>query len=230
MSHFNTAVFTRYPGEMEGLLAPFDENVDSDSPYAEFIEDEDGDLDAKAGKKGYWVNPNARFDCWTIGGRWRGMLKLKPERIGKGKYGTDSPFNKAEPGDPERCDEARVNYCDFSPDEDARQKATRFWEVCVEGQPLHDDERQDDFVSFYKPEYFIQRYGSKETYVDWATSFLTYAFVTADGEFVSTGRMGWWGMDDATRESIEAYRKQFAAYLAKAQEESMFIDIVDMHI
>jgi hypothetical protein len=42
--------------------------------------------------------------------------------------------------------------------------------------------------------------------------------------------MGWWGMDDATRESIEAYRKQFAAYLAKAQEESMFIDIVDMHI
>jgi hypothetical protein len=61
------------------MLAPFDECVDSDSPYAEFTEDEDGELDEATGKRGYWSNPNARFDWFDRGGRWRGYLRLKPD-------------------------------------------------------------------------------------------------------------------------------------------------------
>lgn len=33
------------------------------------------------------------------------------------------------------------------------------------------------------------------------SDFSTYAFITADGEWHETGRMGWFGMDDATRSS-----------------------------
>ena len=43
MSHFTVAVFSKTPGDVEGLLAPFIEQVDADSPYAEFVEDEDCD-------------------------------------------------------------------------------------------------------------------------------------------------------------------------------------------
>lgn len=33
--------------------------------------------DEKTGKFGYWENPNAKWDWWSIGGRWREMLRIK---------------------------------------------------------------------------------------------------------------------------------------------------------
>ena len=64
MSHFSVAVFSRTPGDVEELLAPFIEQVDADSPYAEFVESTDCDFDEDAKAKGYWRNPNARWDWW----------------------------------------------------------------------------------------------------------------------------------------------------------------------
>lgn len=34
--------------------------------------------DPKTGKFGYWENPSAKWDWYQIGGRWSGLLKLKP--------------------------------------------------------------------------------------------------------------------------------------------------------
>jgi len=194
----------------------------------EFVEDEDGDFNEAVGKKGYWTNPNARYDWYELGGRWRGLLKLKPGCTGT--YGLPSPFDKKILLDPTRCDQALVNDCDFTPNEEARQRAARFWEVVVEKQPLREDENSDNFTSFYSEKYFQERYGTKEAYADWAASFQTYAFLTVDGEFVSTATMGWFGCDDATAEAVEAYRKRFAAYLAEAQEQGLFISVYDFHI
>ena len=42
--------------------------------------------------------------------------------------------------------------------------------------------------------------------------------------------MGWWGMDDATAESREAFRESFEAFLKEAQEQNLLITIVDCHI
>ena len=80
MSHFNTAVFTRYPGELEGLLAPFDENVDSDSPYAEFVEDEDGELDAETGKLVWVAGTLTQDDGATLLCQWHGLLRKVPRK------------------------------------------------------------------------------------------------------------------------------------------------------
>ena len=41
MSHFNVAVFSHTPDEVDTLLAPFIEQVEPYSPYAVFEEDED---------------------------------------------------------------------------------------------------------------------------------------------------------------------------------------------
>ena len=54
--------------------------------------------------------------------------------------------------------------------------------------------------------------------------------VTPDGEWHETGRMGWWGMDDATAESREAFRESFEAFLKEAQKQNLLITIVDCHI
>ena len=62
------------------------------------------------------------------------------------------------------------------------------------------------------------------------SAFSTYAFVTAEGEWHEQGRMGWFGMDDATNESICQYEEKFQSYLQEAREKGLAITIVDCHI
>ena len=52
MSHFSVAVFSRTPGDVEALLAPFNEQVAPGGPYAVFVRDESGQLDEKGQAKG----------------------------------------------------------------------------------------------------------------------------------------------------------------------------------
>ena len=215
MSHYTVAVFTHTEDEVDELLAPFNEVVEAGSPYAEFKEDEDSDVDLVTGKKGYWFNPNARWDWYSIGGRWAGQLKLKKvEDAGNGI---------------ECCDTARVRDCDFSPDEKDYREAIRCWEIAVEGSPMTEEERKK-YVLMYKGEYYVEQYGTKENYARHMSDFSTYAFITADGEWHETGQMGWFGMDDATRSSRETYREAFDAYLEEARKQDLLITIVDCHI
>ena len=228
MSHFNVAVFTRKPDDLPKLLDPFNEDVDVDSPYAEFEEDEDGELNEALGKRGYWHNPNAKYDYWVCGGRWRGQLKLKDGRTGA--YGEASWMNKNAVVDVTRCDMALVSDCDLTDDPEAYEQALRAWEILVEGAPLRDSEKETDFLRLYKPEYYIRQYGTKENYAHSLSMFHTFAFVTADGDWHETGAMGWFGVDSSTVESRTAYQEQFAEYLKEAEKQGLYIAIVDMHI
>ena len=155
MSHFLVAVFSKMPGYVEALLAPFEEQVDPDSPYAEFVENEECDLDKTVGAGGYWHNPNARWDWWEIGGRWRGLLRLLP-----GKSGYRAPVDRWSKGfdyPADRCDGARVADCDFSPDTSRVARLQREWEVLVEGAAQREGE---DFISIWKPEYYLRGQGN----------------------------------------------------------------------
>ena len=209
MSHFSVAVFTRDDDNVESLLEPFNECIQPGSEYSEFIEDDDCEYDETAGKHGYWTNPEAKWDWYEIGGRWQGSLTLKD--------GTTS-------------DTAAVEDCVFKRDKKAYRKALRFWEVYVEHSPLNDGESMNDFDAWYKPEYYIEQYKNKETYADYVSMFMTYAFLTPEGEWFETGQMGWFGMDDATAESRSDYKTAFRNYLEKAKSENMTITIVDCHI
>lgn len=225
MSHFSVAVFSKTPGDVEALLAPYIEQVDANSPYAEFVEDSRYDVDDDAETNGYWHNPNARWDWWEVGGRWRGMLQLRP-----GKGGYVAPLDRWSSGfayPPHRCDAALVTDCDFSPNEERIRQAARIWEMTVEGNPLCKDEK---ILSLVNPKYLLERYGDKETYIRRESAFCTYAFITAEGEWHEQGRMGWFGLDDATNESITRYEEAFQAYLEKARREGLAITIVDCHI
>ena len=228
MSHFNVAVFTRKPDDLPALLDPFNEDVDATSPYAAFEEDEDGELNEALGKRGYWHNPNAKWDWWLLGGRWRGQLKLKEGRTGA--YGETSWMNKDTPVDVTRCDMALVSDCDLTDDPEAYEQALRAWEILVEGAPLRAGENETDFLRLYKPEYYIRQYGTKENYAHSLSMFHTFAFVSADGEWHETGAMGWFGIDSSTVESRESYQAQFAKYLKEAEKQGLYISIVDMHV
>lgn len=234
MSHFNVAVFSHTPDEVDALLAPFIEQVEPYSPYAVFEEDEDYEVDTATGKPGRWYNPNARWDWYCVGGRWRGQLKLLEGKTGR--YGSDCTSDEQEmlPNlqrcfQPRRCDSARVQDCDFSQDQEAYKKAIRFWEVAVEGKPRTAEEK-DAFFGIFLPKYYIQQYGTRENYAKHQSIFLPYAYLTPDGEWHETGRMGWWGLDDATAESREKFRESFETFLEEAKAQNLLITIVDCHI
>ena len=227
MSHFTVAVFSHSIDEIDELLAPYNEVVDADSTFAEFVEDDDGKFDETFQKKGYWHNPDARWDWYTIGGRWRGHLKLLPGK--SGTYGPGYTEEERKNLDPGRCDSALVSDCDLSRDEAAYQRALRFWEVAVEKKPMTEEEKKQ-FIVIYNDKYYRERYSSKESFAEHESAFSTYAFLTADGEWHETGHMGWWGVDNATQESLECYMKEFQAYLTEAREKGLLLTIVDCHI
>lgn len=85
MSHFTVLVTADNRPDLEAKLLPYHEHgwgadVD-DRAYLVFKSTGPGDpeeWDEKQGDYGYWYNPNAKWDWWTVGGRWSGLLHLKP--------------------------------------------------------------------------------------------------------------------------------------------------------
>lgn len=226
MSHFSVAVFSQDMNDVADLLAPFIEQVEPSSPYAEFVKNDRADYDETAKAKGYWHNPNAKWDWYEIGGRWRGMLRLLPGR--KGYRAPLDEWTKDFVYPENACDGALVKDCDFSGDSAAYAKALRRWEVVVEGAKARDSD--EEFLNLWKPEYYLERYGTKEAYARHESAFSTYAFISADGEWHAQGRMGWFGFDDATKESMAAHEQAFEAYLEEAKRQGLMIVIVDCHI
>ena len=224
MSHFTVAVFTKRgtEEEIEKLLAPYDEQTE-DTRYLEFEPDEDGDYEVN-GVKGYYSNPHAKWDWWVIGGRWRGLLNLKPRK--EGTLGEPGWTNEGKPDVPGTCDVAKVRDVDFTPDMDAYKKSLRFWELIVEKKPLRDGEEMPD--NWYRVEYYEQQFGTKENFAMSKASFGTYAFVSSDGEWHGEATMGWWGMDDNTKDKREKLMTDLCHYIMNHPDE--YIAIVDCHI
>lgn len=225
MSHFVTAVFARKPEDVHDLMAPYNESVDHTSPYAVFKENEECEVDQTTGKRGYWHNPNARWDYWMPGGGWSTYLRLLPGKKGWQHIEGQKPALITGPG---RCDQALACDCDTSMDEKEYKDALRAWERLVEGSPAIEGEKP--LLQLWKPEYYLNRYGSKENYAKNMASLLPYAFVTEYGVWHEMGHMGWFGFDDATFESISQYTAEFEAQLEQAKQQGMHIIILDCHI
>lgn len=87
MSHFTVLVIG---DNVDEQLAPFDENLE-----VEFQEGEDGE-------EGYYCNPRAKWDWYSIGGRWTGYFKLKAHaEVVVGEPGVFG--RKADPGWGDQC-------------------------------------------------------------------------------------------------------------------------------
>lgn len=144
MSHFNVAVFSHTPDEVDVLLEPFNEQVGFGSPYGVYEKYDENDT---SGEQGRWYNPNARWDWYCVGGRWAGQLKLLEGKTGR--YGSDYTPDEEGKLPKGRCDSAHVLDCDFSQDQEAYRKALRFWEVAVEGKPRTPEEKDACGLCFH---------------------------------------------------------------------------------
>lgn len=78
--------------------------------FDEYITDWYGyEKDQETGLYGYWENPNAKWDWYSLGGRWSGMIKLKYGASGvvgcSGVFGNETGIDQAKIKDIANLDE-----------------------------------------------------------------------------------------------------------------------------
>lgn len=238
MSHFSVAVFS-HDGDYDSLLYPYSEQdealfrpdiayVNSDeleAGYQEWLEKRKTDefsqkhsyenaeewargwhgyRQFESGAWGYMNNPDAKWDWYQEGGRFDG-LPLKP--------------NAGENDEP-----IRVRDLDLSKDQAAYDRAIEFWEAYVERG------EQCGKFQLYRPEYYIETYGTKERYAQNMAFKTPFAFVTPDGEWHERGRMGWFGVNTANKDSISAYNNEYFGFVTDKKNAGCIVNFIDCHI
>lgn len=236
MSHFLVGVFSHDTEDVDELLAPYNEHDESycelipaseeaqreareayenrDDPnesFDDFIWSHDGLQENENGELCYLSNPNAKWDWYDAdGGRWArcGMYRLKAGE------------------EPDEFNRVTVSQMDFSLDMDKYHQAEVFWdEYVIGGNPSGDKYPHQ----FYCPEYYLDRYGTKEKYAEYyADVQRPYAFITPDGTWHETGSMGWFGIDSTDRQTMDAYEAAWKQ--AVAQYQDCYLTYVDCHI
>lgn len=154
-------------------------------------------------------NPKSKWDWWTIGGRWSGLIKTK---------------------DGDTVDECRIGEMDLTPNQDVYNHALRFWDVYVDKKPLKPGETEEQYNTFYRESYFKDRYLDCETYAKCQASFMTRAVVTPDGEWHEAGEMGWFGCSSETDEEWRGWAKNYQKTYIESADPDLIITIVDCHI
>jgi len=161
MSHFTVLIrasnklVEEYGGIEEAaakILAPYQENNMGDCPqeYLQFYPAEKEYEDeykpcGPNGERGYWENPNARWDWWQLGGRWQGSFRLK-ECAESGIKG--SPGVMCDPiKDPYLTDAAQKKDIDFEGmDLEVQGKIDKWWMKYLEFKKNNEKEEGIDMI------------------------------------------------------------------------------------
>lgn len=201
--------------------------------YRKYWEDDDTKFDEEGNELSTY-NPNSKWDWYSLGGRWCGSMKLKEncEGIKESEPSLMSLMMEGPSafGENNRTDFAQFKDVDLEyPEGDDAEKLARFWEINVEGSPKTLEEEQDSFYeAWYKPEYYLEEYGDKETYIYDQTHFRTYA-VLYKGEWFEPGEMGWFGCSSADSNGYKEYREVFKKIISELKPDD-YLAVVDCHI
>ena len=203
------------------MKAYIDAETDEELYQAEFDEDEQYD---EEGNELSTYNPNSKWDWYSIGGRWKGILKAKAGEVGEISliYPIETPKG--------RYSSAKVKDIDFTPDKAKYEKRIRFWEVSVEGSPLRPGENKRDFDGFYNKEWYQARYKNKEEYAERECAFTTFAVLMPDGTWYEKGQMGWWGFSGESHEEAYNWDKHYKENFIDKADPEWTLTIVDCHI
>lgn len=164
------------------------------------------------GRYGYESNPNAQWDWYVVGGRWKGSIPLK-----SGGF----------------VDSAKKSDIDIEAlrvDIEVYRDSIRLWELIVEEQEvLTPDDRIITEGNWYGKDYFLKEYKDKDSYAKAMSYFGTYA-VVMDGVWYSKGKMGWFGMSDENKEEATAWSDNFFKNFIEDLPEDAYVTLVDCHI
>ena len=171
--------------------------------FEEYMHDWCGEeKDEETGCYGYWENPNAHWDWYQFGGRWKDFLKAK---------------------DGTHCSCGNISELDFSFDEEEAELARKRWKQAVDGI----DQELDCWL--WDKQWYEKFYGDIETYAKCEGTFYVRSVITPDGEWHTMGEMGWFGVSFETPEEKRAWIDGFEEnFILPYEDRHVFI--VDCHI
>jgi|GEM_PF-1585060 hypothetical protein len=200
------------------------------------------------------TNPQAKWDWWTIGGRWTGFFKLR-----RGKTGTTGrPGVMGDQAKPGYVDQVRKGDIDLAGmQRRAVSQATRRYDAfakAIKGLPWPEtfeqirgryaeadiDPARDEYwhqpvllamkkvkaISWLDPFDFGQ---DRAAYIARAkrSALSTHALVK-EGQWFEKGQMGWWGVVH-NEQDRDAWNEQFMALVESLPDDTLFT-VVDCHI
>lgn len=183
---------------------------------------------------GYWENPNEKWEWYQIGGRFAGKIKVKYENQDI-QYDSISTFLAQNPYNNENVsiknvDCARIKDIIIFSQKDYIE-AIRFWELYIEKQePKNEKEKDMIKECFYKKEYYLNKYKTKEKYAYCQSQFSTWAVITKDGKWHEPGTMGVCATSSATLEEELAFEENYKKLVFDNAEEDDYLTVVDCHI
>lgn len=209
--------------------------------------------DEKTGLYGYWSNPNAKWDWYTIGGRWSGYFK--PKSGSTGSLGKPGVFNnKPEEG---WVDQLAYGDIDFDGMKlyDACKAHERYdkFEAILQGREIPSwtriREKYVDNIDAARSEYnnhpvikdfneaqfyyfsidLEDEYGAgREAYIKKCTNRTAVPYaVLKDGKWYQKGEMGWFGMSNDNM-SQDDWNAEFWNLLTTLDDDTL-LTIVDCH-
>jgi hypothetical protein len=178
---------------------------------------------------GYWMNPNARWNWYVLGGRWRGNFKTMPGKESEGIVGDPGMFgnNESRPGYVDCVRKGNIDWQGMLDDNiEEGKKACKFWELYVEGlEPQNEEEKKiKNRVWCYTKDFYIEKYKNKENYVRSRVEFQTWS-VLKDGVWTSAGEWGWFGEEVDNKEKLTFYDK----WIKDLSDETL-LTVFDYHI
>lgn len=185
--------------------------------------------DIEKGRYGYWKNPNAKWDWYSLGGRWNGFFKLKT-----GAKGTAG--NAAWGCDPARkgwADQAKKKDIDFDTMiADAVVRAEERWDKMLAEQA------EAEFGGTYVTPEMANRAlfwigaepgMTKTEYLNNARKNACTTFaVLKDGVWYERGDMGWWGCVSNEKKGCN-WNDEFMALFDEIENNEL-ISVFDCHI
>lgn len=155
---------------------------------------------------GYWYNPNAKWDWYSIGGRWSGCLLTK-----RGN-GVNSCLLDDLAIIPENWDALQTMYK----------------KLCEAEQ--NNDETVLKEYEFYSWEDWHYYKENIENYPEKPIS-LTYAVITPDGEWHEPGQMLWFGISAASDEERDDWSDKYVErFITPYRNQNYYVVLVDCHI
>lgn len=225
--------------------------------YASIMDDWESSIqNEKTGDWGKYTNPNAKWNWYSVGGRWTGGLKLKKFENVPAKY--RHLFEFTEVGRPGlMTDSAEDGWVDSAPKilidwnilnnptKEKYQEDYDFWTKYVipcskkEYESLSDDEKRKivreiekelNTTTWYKASFYKNRYKNRDTFIKLNNMFSTYAVITEDGRWHAPGEMGWWGMSSETDDDYLEFKENYFERFIEPLSPKTLITIVDCHI
>jgi len=170
-------------------------------------------LNKEAQYYGYYHNPNAKWDWFSIGGRWTGYFKLKEGAIGG--LGTPGVFgNSPKDGYADFVEKGDIDWEGMR--KDALADAKKWWEEA---------EGKDKSDRYFK--YGIRKEDTEESYLKRQSSTATFA-VVKDGKWYEKGKMGWWAITSEEKED-GMWEEEFDKLISDIPDTTP-LALVDCHI